>query len=452
MAEAKATTEALKTKRTTSKRLFTRTEKAVAAALESKALDDTIQRRFEEFSKQWTLVQGCHDQYIESLQGYSEEEISVEDDWLDELSGRFYKLELAVDSEIFNRKQAAREEIKAITKEVENKITAEKIEKEKDTIHAKTSSVQLERMKFEPFNGDIRKYPQFKTEFQTYIKPLCIASQLPFILRSHLTSEVKEEMENVEDNYGAIWERLDEKYGDRGQLIDSIMAEIKNLNESHDSRDENTLEMIRTVEKAHRDLVRIREGDQMNNATILSLIEQKLPEKILEEWVKKVSTSTSGHESRFSELMSLLGEWRKRIEYRLATIRAKPKYKAGHAYHTNGSKKRSDLAPDGSRGRNEKCWIHTDGGEHPIWRCRTYQNKPVDERIRLAEMNDACKLCLVVGHTVQECRRAFTCPEAGCNGRHNKLLHTTQFCGTTSQTKDSKDFDSSSTILQTQDL
>ena len=50
-------------------------------------------------------------------------------------------------------------------------------------------------------------------------------------------------------------------------------------------------------------------------------------------------------------------------------------------------------------------------------------SKPVEERIPLAEANNACKLCLVVVHKVEECRRKFICPEAGCSGRHNKLLH-----------------------------
>ena len=44
--------EAFKEKRTTSKRLFTRTEKAVCQALQTGALDETIQRRFDESSRQ----------------------------------------------------------------------------------------------------------------------------------------------------------------------------------------------------------------------------------------------------------------------------------------------------------------------------------------------------------------------------------------------------------------
>ena len=60
-----------------------------------------------------------------------------------------------------------------------------------------------------------------------------MASQLPFVLRSYLSREKKEEVENVEDDHEALWERLDLIYGDLVQLIDSIMSYIKNLRESH---------------------------------------------------------------------------------------------------------------------------------------------------------------------------------------------------------------------------
>ena len=51
------------------------------------------------------------------------------------------------------------------------------------------------------------------------------------------------------------------------------MSDIKNLRKSHNRKDEDTLELVKTAKKAHRDLLRIKEGDQMDNATIILLIE-----------------------------------------------------------------------------------------------------------------------------------------------------------------------------------
>ena len=35
------------------------------------------------------------------------------------------------------------------------------------------SSIRLEKLRFQTFDGDIREYPKFKAEFQKYIQPLC---------------------------------------------------------------------------------------------------------------------------------------------------------------------------------------------------------------------------------------------------------------------------------------
>ena len=59
--------EATKTSRATAKRLFTRAEGALKQALEAKALEETVRRRFEDYRKRWNTVQELHDEYIEGL-------------------------------------------------------------------------------------------------------------------------------------------------------------------------------------------------------------------------------------------------------------------------------------------------------------------------------------------------------------------------------------------------
>ena len=89
------------------------------------------------------------------------------------------------------------------------------------------------------------------------------------------------------------------------------MAYIKYLKPCSNSHDENTFKFIKTAEKAHCDLLRLGEDDQMNNAAIHSMIEQRLPDKILDEWIKEVSNKSMDPRSRFSSMMRLLADWRK---------------------------------------------------------------------------------------------------------------------------------------------
>ena len=69
--------EAAKASHATSKRLFTRAENALHQALEAKALEETVRRRFDDYRRRWDNVQEVHDNYIERLV-IAEEELAVE--------------------------------------------------------------------------------------------------------------------------------------------------------------------------------------------------------------------------------------------------------------------------------------------------------------------------------------------------------------------------------------
>jgi hypothetical protein len=208
-----------------------------------------------------------------------------------------------------------------------------------------SSTLQLERIKLEKFNGDIRKYPKFKEQFELYIKPICTASQLPFILKSHLSEEVQEEVDNIDDNLDTLWARLNKKYGNRSKLVDTILADIAKAPRG-DSR--NTLAMIKVVEKAYRDLTRMGRRSEMENGTILSMIEKKLPEEIRFEWIKCIADEEDDKsESRFQLMLELLQKWAIRIEYDQAAIRKVASEKQVRANHAT------------KRPVKEVCWIHT---------------------------------------------------------------------------------------------
>ena len=86
-----------------------------------------------------------------------------------------------------------------------------------------------------------------------------------------------------------MWRRLDKKYGDEGKLVDAIMSEIKKL-KSVNADPKGTLEMINVIERAHRDLKSLGHEREISNSTIVSMIEEKLPESKEKEWIKTVTS------------------------------------------------------------------------------------------------------------------------------------------------------------------
>lgn len=80
-----------------------------------------------------------------------------------------------------------------------------------------------------------------------------------------------------------IWERLDKKNGDEGKLVDAIMSEIKKLKNSVDADVKGMLEMVNVIKKAQIDLKSLDLENEISNSTIISMMEEKLPEPIEKE-------------------------------------------------------------------------------------------------------------------------------------------------------------------------
>ena len=278
--------QALFEKRRAAKGQFTRTEKMLKHSISNpdEIMLSTIERRYQEHISKWLAAQEAHDAYVsillESSEDVSETE-QKEELWLDELADRFLQIEVEADKVIGKLKQSTPSTVKQetvpmnTTKEVESSAVAHQ-----------PNGVQLERIKLEEFNGDIRRYPKFKEQFELYVKPLCTQTQLPFVLRSHLMENVQEEVDNVDDDLNTLWERLDKKFGNNSRLIDVILADISKAPKG-DSK--NTLIMINTVEKAYRDRSKMNKESEMKNGTILSMIEKKLPEEIRLVWLSTIA-------------------------------------------------------------------------------------------------------------------------------------------------------------------
>ena len=61
------------------------------------------------------------------------------------------------------------------------------------------------------------------------MKPRYEETEEAFILRSDLTENIRDEVNNLGEEADARWRRLDKKYGDVGKIVESIMSDIKHM-------------------------------------------------------------------------------------------------------------------------------------------------------------------------------------------------------------------------------
>ena len=224
-----------------------------------------------------------------------------------------------------------------------------------------------------------------------------------------MSDEIKE-VDGLGEDIDRIWERLDKKYGDEGKLVDAIMSKIKRLRKSADRDPKGTLDMINIIERAYRDLKSLGLEKEISNSTIVSMMEEKLPEAIEKEWIKIAKTGIT--RDTFPALLDLLLEFRERIEYKFCDLRA------GTSLVGN-----TLLVDSATREEKPQCWVHPNHLGHPIWKCKAFESKSAAEKVKLVRENGVCFRCLEQGHTTKFCKRNFKCREDSCGMPHHQMLH-----------------------------
>jgi hypothetical protein len=448
--------EQAKRTRTAAKAQFTRMKKSLNDALNTPSVPaSTLERRFEELKKKFDTLQDSHDSYTAFSAEMEDEESAALEQWIDELATEFDRLEIRTDEKIeqFKTSQAA--------------IPQERHVKSPTTHN--TSALKVERMKFPKFEGGIRRYPQFKEEFLRHVAPQYQTEQLAFVLKSYLNDEVREEVESCGEDYSAVWVRLDQRYGDRGRLVTKILDEVTHLQQGK-NEDAFTLQMIKVVEKAHRDLARLNAEEEMYNATMIVTVERRMPTTMKQEWAKEVAGKDMSSKNKFLKLLECLQNWRCRIEYVSDDVRSTPAETKGTVFYQQEGRSNSNSTGDrrqrdGQSGTNSsggtparsKCWIHDTGSAsdlHPIWRCKEFLGQSAEERLKLVKRYKACTICLLTtcpgATSPSNCNRNFfKCNMEGCGETHNRLLHVFQKVAGTSAHSDG-DAATDSTILLTQ--
>ena len=208
-------------------------------------------------------------------------------------------------------------------------------------------------------------------------------------------------------------------------MVDLITSEFKRLKRPGE-KPGDLLHMINIVEKAHRDLQRMGREHEINNSTIISMIEEKLPIEIESEWMNIITGENKEEirENKFPALLKLLLRFKDRIEYQQSGLRFLNQNKYSSHHVDNEKCNRLSAAANGNHPDSHPwCWLHPRQTSHPIWRCKQLEESSPEERLQLVKDNKACYACLQEGHFARNCNKQFKCKENNCDLNHHWLLH-----------------------------
>ena len=290
------------------------------------------------------------------------------------------------------------------------------------------SIFKLDKMKLPEFDGNIRSYPRFISDFKKIVLPNIQSTEsASYVLRNCLSGSARESVRNIDDDVDAMLERLNERFGRSSKLADSIMNDIKHMKKVNDGDDKGFLNMINLLESSYNDLKRIGLHQEISNSTIVSMVEEKMPKSIKDQWCLKLCDEEENNvddTDKFPALLKFLLKHKRAVEYGNNDLRISQTANRDNLQRSGTT----NLGQGSSKSPRETCWIHKgDNGSHPIWQCEEFIKMSVPERLALVSKNKACIKCLLMkcpGATISgQCWMKFKCKEQGCGKEHNQLLH-----------------------------
>ncbi len=284
-----------------------------------------------------------------------------------------------------------------------------------------SSTLKMQKIDFDQFKGDMRGYPNWKTQFKAHISPKYLEEEQILVLKSHLADEVKEDIRNF-SKVEEIWEYLDNKYGNSRKIIDMVMNDITKLTKCSDEKQTEIVAFINTIEKASRDLGILKLDDQLNNVILVSQLEKKMSPEMRKEWIKLISEEKKNEfdKGQFPTLLTFLRSIKVRLEYDLEEVRNDEKESSHKSHGVISGVEEGDR----TEGRIIKCFYCENEG-HTAYRCGVMRRHTVDKRAEVVLSKKLCGRCFFPGHAMRDCRKFEyrVCNKGNCKSKHTFFLH-----------------------------
>ncbi|XP_075530085.1 uncharacterized protein LOC142563417 [Dermacentor variabilis] len=243
-----------------------------------------------------------------------------------------------------------------------------------------------------------------------------------------------------------VWERLEECYGRPEIIEEAIFRRIASFPRLSDKDTEKLRELgdlLLEVEAAKCD-PQLTGLSYLDTARGVNPIVEKLPQRLQDMWIAKGSKYKRDHRVAFPPFSFFASFIRDQ-----AKTRNDPSFKLNTASGTPSRLPRADrwAANDGTRrtpisvqltdveastdhppsnapkwhDTTKYCPLHRK--PHPLRKCRTFREKPLDERKSLLKNYGICfRCCASTDHFARDCKTVLKCDDCGSE-RHATALH-----------------------------
>ncbi|KAK3736377.1 hypothetical protein QZH41_006148 [Actinostola sp. cb2023] len=285
----------------------------------------------------------------------------------------------------------------------------------------RSCTFKLEKPKLPVFDGDVRDYAIFRSDFNHAIGAKYPKRDAITLLRTCLRDKPLELIKGIGTDYDAAWEYLDSIYGDPRFVSDTITQDIVNFKGLQEGEDTRFCDLVHLVKRCYNTLKEVGVPSDMDNSHMLSLIEQKMCVDDRKVWARDLEREKKP--ATLQALMSWMSVEMKSRMRATAPIRAGTPHKRTILNHVRADEDNSNQP------WRHKCWLCQNSAHWPD-QCQQFIALSIDDRIETAKANHVCFSCLKRAsrnHTMDSCNRSRQCAKTEngeqCRHKHHPLLH-----------------------------
>ena len=200
-----------------------------------------------------------------------------------------------------------------------------------------------------------------------------------------LPEEAKAIVKNI-TAYEEIWGRLDDEYGNFGELVAVVLKDKSNLKIIEEEDDKGLINVVDKIEQGYQDLKCIGKEAQLANVITIKTIESKLPRVILREWWK--------HSEEYEEenIDDCMGKLKELVEF-LCGERAKARRSLRvEADRRPKYKKESYMLDIKPAMRVDTCWMKGCTDDHKVRQCPRFKALSSEKKGEMVLQMKACVL------------------------------------------------------------
>jgi len=298
-------------------------------------------------------------------------------------------------------------------------------------------ALQMPHAELCAFDGDPLKYWMFITAFENNVGCLSVddskkLTRLLYYCRGKALRVIQccASMD-PKIRYAKARSLLEERFGNRYTVTEAWMAKVTE-GPILDNWDADGLqEFADNLRCCKETLAAVGNSQEVDSQQVLVKIVEILPAYLQVRWQKSVGDicRKSGKMPDFGGLVKFIeasAEEANDPVYGQLCNKAKDKSKQhsklGHGQDAARSASFStDVAASKEDTEVKKCFLCEEG--HPLFKCKTFLSKNVEDRLKIVRDKGLCFNCLSGKHLAARCKSTWACSVPGCGKKHSKLLH-----------------------------